>query len=211
MIGEDGRITDAAPERFRGMEVDEARDAVVAALREEGLDLRHAARTCTTCRTRTAPAGAIEPLISLQWFCDMDELREPAIEAVRDGRLRFHPEKPWTGVYLNWLENIRPWCISRQLWWGHQLPVWYRGDETYVGESAPDGRGLGARPGRARHLVLVRPLAVRDARLAGGDRRAARLLPDGRALHGARHHLPLGRAHGDVRRWSSPASCRSPT
>ena len=51
--------------------------------------------------------------------------------------MRFHPERPWTGVYLTWLENIRPWCISRQLWWGHQLPVWYRGDETYVGESEP--------------------------------------------------------------------------
>ena len=51
--------------------------------------------------------------------------------------MRFHPERPWTGVYLNWLENIRPWCISRQLWWGHQLPVWYRGEETCVGETAP--------------------------------------------------------------------------
>ena len=58
-----------------------------------------------------------------------------------DGTIKFHPEKPWTGVYLNWLENIRPWCISRQLWWGHQLPVWYRGDETYVGEEPPSGEG----------------------------------------------------------------------
>ena len=53
----------------------------------------------------------------------MTELAKPAIEVVRDGRVRFHPEKPWTKVYLDWLENIRPWCISRQLWWGHQLPV----------------------------------------------------------------------------------------
>ena len=83
----------------------------------------------------------IEPLISLQWFCDMSELAKPAVEAVRDGRLRFHPERPWTKVYLDWLENIRPWCISRQLWWGHQLPVWYRGDETYVGTEPPEGEG----------------------------------------------------------------------
>ena len=108
----------------------------------------------------------IEPLISLQWFCDMNELARPAIEAVRDGRISFHPENPWTGVYLNWLENIRPWCISRQLWWGHQLPVWYRGEETYVGESRARGGGLDPRSRRARHLVLVRPLAVRHARLA---------------------------------------------
>ncbi len=140
VIGEDGRITDAAPERFRGLEVMEARKQVVAALRAEGLvsgtrpyvhDVPHSHRS----------GRRIEPLISLQWFCDMNELAKPAIAAVREGRVRFHPEKPWTGVYLNWLENIRPWCVSRQLWWGHQLPVWYRGDETYVGDVAPDGEG----------------------------------------------------------------------
>jgi valyl-tRNA synthetase len=85
----------------------------------------------------------IEPLISLQWFCDMKGLAEPAIAAAREGRLRFHPEKPWTAVYLNWLENIRPWCISRQLWWGHQIPVWYCDDcdETFVAEEPPDRCG----------------------------------------------------------------------
>src|SRR5918998_3040091 len=132
LIGEAGRVTDAVPERFRGMGVDEARTAVVAALREEGLisgtrpyehDVPHSHRS----------GRRVEPLISLQWFCDMEQLARPAIEVVRDGRIRFYPAKPWTDVYLDWLENIRPWCISRQLWWGHQLPVWYRGDETYVG------------------------------------------------------------------------------
>ena len=67
---------------------------------------------------------------------DMDELAAPAIEVVRNGRVRIHPEGQ-KQVYLDWMENIRPWCISRQLWWGHQLPVWYRGDETYVGIEAP--------------------------------------------------------------------------
>jgi valyl-tRNA synthetase len=140
VIGEDGRITDAAPERFRGMEADEAREAVVAALRERGLisgtqpyehDVPHSHRS----------GRRIEPLISLQWFCDMNELARPAIEVVRDGRIGLHPEKPHTDVYLRWLENIRPWCISRQLWWGHQIPAWYRGEETHVGEMAPDGGG----------------------------------------------------------------------
>ncbi|MBN1528165.1 MAG: valine--tRNA ligase [Thermoleophilaceae bacterium] len=140
VIGEDGRITDAAPEAFRGMEVDEARAAVVAALREQGLvsgtrpwvhDVPHSHRS----------GRRIEPLISLQWFCDMSELAKPAVQAVHDGRLRFHPERPWTKVYLDWLENIRPWCISRQLWWGHQLPVWYRGEETYVGAEPPEDEG----------------------------------------------------------------------
>ncbi len=140
VIGEDGLITDSAPEAFRGMEVEEARTAVVAGLREEGLvsgtrpwvhDVPHSHRS----------GRRIEPLISLQWFCDMSALAKPAIAAARDGALRFHPERPWTGVYLDWLENIRPWCISRQLWWGHQLPVWYRGDETHVGADAPEGEG----------------------------------------------------------------------
>src|SRR4051794_40301082 len=140
VIGEDGLMTAAAGERFAGLTVDDARDAVVAALRAEGRisgtqpyvhDVPHSQRS----------GKRIEPLISLQWFCDMKGLAEPAIAAAREGRLRFHPAKPWTDVYLTWLEHIRPWCISRQLWWGHQLPVWYRGDDVYVGEGAPEGDG----------------------------------------------------------------------
>jgi valyl-tRNA synthetase len=124
VIGEDGRMTEAAGERFAGMDVDEARDAVVAELKAEGRisavepyahDVPHSHRS----------GRRIEPLISLQWFCDMNDLARPAIEVVRDGTVRFHPENPWTGVYLGWLENIRPWCISRQLWWGHRIPVFY--------------------------------------------------------------------------------------
>ena len=140
VIGEDARMTAAAGEAFEGLHVDEARNAVVAALRKEGLisgtqpfvhEVPHSHRS----------GQRIEPLISLQWFCDMTKLAEPAIAAAKDGSLRFHPERPHRQVYLNWLENIRPWCISRQLWWGHQLPVWYRGDETYVGMEPPEGDG----------------------------------------------------------------------
>ncbi len=142
VIGEDGRMTQAAGEPYAGMEAQEACDAVVAALREQGLisaeepyvhDVPHSARS----------GRRVEPLISLQWFCDMTELAKPAMEVVRDGRVKFHPEKPWKKVYLDWLENIRPWCVSRQLWWGHQLPVWYCDacEEIYVSESAPDRCG----------------------------------------------------------------------
>jgi len=142
VIGEDGRMTLAAGEPFAGMEADDAREAVVAQLREQGLisaeepyehDVPHSARS----------GRRVEPLISLQWFCDMTELAKPAIEVVRDGRVRFHPEKPWTKVYLDWLESIRPWCVSRQLWWGHQLPVWYCDacEEIYVAEEAPERCG----------------------------------------------------------------------
>jgi valyl-tRNA synthetase len=82
----------------------------------------------------------IEPLVSLQWFMRMDELARPAIDVVTSGRVRFHPENH-RRVYLDWMENIRPWCISRQLWWGHRLPVWYRDLDTYVGVDPPRGDG----------------------------------------------------------------------
>ena len=84
----------------------------------------------------------IEPLISLQWFCRMDELAAPAIEAVEGDRVRIAPGQ-WKRVYLEWMREIRPWCISRQLWWGHRIPVWYCDacEETFVAEQAPERCG----------------------------------------------------------------------
>jgi valyl-tRNA synthetase len=142
VIGEDGRMTEAAGERFAGLTVAEAREAVVGALREEGLisDTRPHVHDVPHSHRSGMP---IEPLISLQWFCDMERLAGPAIACVEDGRVRFHPQNPHRRVYLEWLERIRPWCVSRQLWWGHRLPVWYcRGcEETYVAESEPSRCG----------------------------------------------------------------------
>ena len=137
-IGEDGRMTDLAGE-FAGMTVAEAQGAVVEALRDQGL-LRAEEPYPHTVPFSHRSGERIEPLISLQWFMRMDELAPPAIEAVRDGRVTIHPESQ-ARRYTDWLENIRPWCISRQLWWGHRLPVWYRGDETYVGMEDPEGDG----------------------------------------------------------------------
>ncbi len=149
VIGEDGRITDQGPERFVGLPVAEAQKAVVAELNQQGLISR------TEPYVHTVPFSQrsgqrIEPLISLQWFMRMDELARPAIEVVKSGRVKFHPER-WTRVYMDWMENIRPWVLSRQLWWGHRIPVWYRSSpptqgstpthETYVGVTAPEGEG----------------------------------------------------------------------
>jgi len=137
-IGPDGRIT-AEGGPYAGLDIEAARERVVADLRSAGVlekieDYTHSVATCHRCGTH------IEPLISLQWFMRMDELKEPATRAVRDGGVRFVPER-WGRVYIDWMEKLRPWCISRQLWWGHQLPVWYCESggcsETIVAEQEP--------------------------------------------------------------------------
>ena len=123
VIGEDGRLRESAGAPFAGMRVAQAQRAVVEALEREG------ALRAREPHTHAVPFShrsgeRIEPLISLQWFMRMDELAAPAIAAVEQGEVRFHPER-WGGVYLRWMEEIRPWCVSRQLWWGHRLPVYY--------------------------------------------------------------------------------------
>jgi valyl-tRNA synthetase len=140
VIGEDGCMEgDQVPERFLGLSTAQAQSAIVAELDALGLIERREEYTHTVPHSQRS-GSRIEPLISLQWFMRMEELAKPAIEVVKRGEIRFHPEGQGK-VYLNWMENIRPWCISRQLWWGHQLPVWYRRDETYVGTTAPGGDG----------------------------------------------------------------------
>jgi len=138
-IGEDGRMTAQAGERFEGLTIAEARAAVVEALKAEDR-IRATEDYPHTVPFSHRSGERIEPLISLQWFMRMDELAQPAIEAVKNGRLALHPER-WARVYVDWMEGIRPWCVSRQLWWGHRLPVWYRDEETYVGTTPPEGDG----------------------------------------------------------------------
>ena len=137
VIGEDGLMTEAAGSEYAGLSVLEAREAVVAAL---GDALRSSEPYTHTVPFSHRSGERIEPLVSLQWFMRMDELAAPAIEAVREGRIAIHPPSQQKR-YLDWLENIRPWCISRQLWWGHQIPVWYRDEEVHVGTEPPEGEG----------------------------------------------------------------------
>src|SRR4051812_6163097 len=138
VIGEDGRMTEAAG-RFAGLTTAAAQAAVIEALDADGLIVSREEHVHTVPFSHRS-GERIEPLISLQWFMRMQPLAEPAADAVREGRVKIHPESQ-SRRYLEWLDNIRPWCVSRQLWWGHQLPVYYRGEETYVGTEPPVGDG----------------------------------------------------------------------
>ncbi|HET7121913.1 MAG TPA: valine--tRNA ligase, partial [Solirubrobacterales bacterium] len=143
VIGPDGRMTEVAGE-FAGLSAAEAQKAVVEALRAEGR-LRAEEPYVHSVPFSHRSGERIEPLISLQWFCRMDELARPAIEVVERDEVRITPPQ-WKRVYLDWMREIRPWCISRQLWWGHRIPVWYCDacEETYVAEdpaAAPERCG----------------------------------------------------------------------
>jgi valyl-tRNA synthetase len=118
----DGRLNDKVPEPYRGLDRFEARRQVVADMEAEGRLVKtedHVHKVGYHDRTDTI----IEPYISKQWFLKMEDLARPAIAAVENGTIRMFPER-WIGVYYNWMRNIRDWCISRQLWWGHRIPFW---------------------------------------------------------------------------------------
>ena len=138
VIGEDGLMTSAAG-RYAGLTVEQAQARIVADLDELGA-IREREEFVHTVPFSQRSGARVEPLISLQWFMNMDELAGPAIDAVKFGHIEIHPESQ-SRRYVDWLENIRPWCISRQLWWGHQIPVWYREADTYVGATPPAGEG----------------------------------------------------------------------
>ena len=231
------------PKELLGLSREEARKRVV--------ELLEAANALVSVEDRVIPtpygdrSGAvIEPWLTDQWYVDAARLVVPVLEATRKGDIRIVPET-WKKTWFNWLENIQPWCVSRQLWWGHRIPAWYGpsnglrqmavrsfgattgptnpkifvGSEEQVLAEAQDyyggeyditlsesgelltcGQGLPLVRDKdvPRHLVLVRAVAVRDARLARTDRRPQAPLPQRRPHLGLRHPLLLGRADGDA-------------
>ncbi len=122
VMDEDGRMTETAG-KFRGMDRFKCRKAVLEELEQQGLlekivDHAHNVGRCDRCKT------VVEPMLSTQWFVRAKPLAEPAIQAVEEGRIRFVPDN-WAKTYYEWMYNIKDWCISRQLWWGHRIPAWY--------------------------------------------------------------------------------------
>jgi valyl-tRNA synthetase len=145
ILNPDATLNENVPVKYQGMHVKKARKAVVEDLEEQGFFLgqtphKHQVGHCYRS------GEVIEPYLSEQWFVKMKPLAEKALEAWKDGQIQFYPKK-WENTYSNWLEGIRDWCISRQLWWGHQIPAWYdNAGNTYVGRSEEEVRekhGLG--------------------------------------------------------------------
>jgi valyl-tRNA synthetase len=145
VIGQDACMNENAPEKYQGLTREEARKAVVADLEEAGLLEKVEAHVYMPSRSERSGA-IIEPLPLVQWWVNMKPLAAPAIEAIQSGRVRYTPDR-WSRITVEWLENIRDWCISRQLWWGHQIPVWYdaEGQIAYVGMEDPTEQDLSAK------------------------------------------------------------------
>lgn len=146
VIGEDGRMTKEAGTFVAGLPVVEARERVVAWLKEQGLITKeeNITQNLSVCYRCTTP---VEPLPKLQWFVAVNKaskrlggktMRQTAKAVVKDGKISIVPDR-FDKIYFHWMDNLRDWCISRQIWYGHRVPAWYRGDEMYVGVDAPKG------------------------------------------------------------------------
>ncbi len=143
----DARVNENAPSAYRGLDRFEARKRVLADLEREGLVESAKPHKLMVPRSQRSEA-IVEPMLSDQWFVAMDGMAKAGLKAVADGDTRFIPEE-WTKVYGQWLDNIQDWCISRQLWWGHQIPAWYAADGTpFVGRTFEEASARAAAAGK---------------------------------------------------------------
>jgi len=142
ILTKDGKLNDGVPEKYRGLDRFVARKAVLEDLEALGLFEKTEPITHAVPHDEKTKTVVLEPYMTEQWYLDVSSLAARAIKAVEDGRTKFVPEN-WTGVFFNWLRNIQPWCISRQLWWGHQIPVWYDDlGNTFCAESEEEAYKL---------------------------------------------------------------------
>ncbi len=156
----DARLNDMAPEPYRGLDRFEARKRIVADLEAQGLVEKIEDHTLTVPYGDRSGA-VIEPWLTDQWYCDAKTLAKAAIEAVERGRTVFVPRQ-WENTFFEWMRNIQPWCISRQIWWGHQIPAWYAPDGRVFVEETEDEAKAAAAAHYGREVALERDQDVLD-------------------------------------------------
>ncbi len=160
ILDRDARLNENAPEKYRGLDRFKVRDMIVADMEEAGL-LEKIEKNAMTVPYGDRSGVVIEPWLTDQWYCDAKTLAEPCIKAVEDGRTRFVP-KTWENTYFEWMRNIQPWCISRQLWWGHRIPAWFGPDgEPFVAHDEAEAQSL-ADKHYGKSVELIRDEDVLD-------------------------------------------------
>ena len=161
ILNEDGSLNENCPKEFQGLDRFEARKKVVQLLKEKGF-LEKIEDYKTTIPYGDRSNTVVEPFLTHQWFCNAEELAKQAMKVVKDGDTKFFPSN-WEKTYFQWMENIRPWCISRQIWWGHQIPVWYGPDgKEFCAETEEEAKNLAVDYYKADKIILKRDQDVLD-------------------------------------------------
>ena len=154
-------MNENCPKEFQGLDRFEARKKVVQLLKEKGF-LEKIEDYKTTIPYGDRSNTVVEPFLTHQWFCNAEELAKQAMKVVKDGDTKFFPSN-WEKTYFQWMENIRPWCISRQIWWGHQIPVWYGPDgKEFCAETEEEAKNLAVDFYKADKIILKRDQDVLD-------------------------------------------------
>ena len=161
ILNEDGSLNENCPKEFQGLDRFEARKKVVHLLKEKGF-IEKIEDYKTTIPYGDRSNTIVEPYLTHQWFCNAEELAKQAMKVVKEGDTKFFPSN-WEKTYFQWMENIRPWCISRQIWWGHQIPVWYGPDgKEFCAETEEEAKNLAIDYYKADKIILKRDQDVLD-------------------------------------------------
>ena len=161
ILNDDGSLNENCPVEYQGMDRFDARKQVVKALKENGF-IEKIEDYKTTIPYGDRSNTIVEPYLTHQWFCNAEELAKQATKVVNDGETKFFPQN-WEKTYFQWMENIRPWCISRQIWWGHQIPVWYGPDgKEFCAETEEEARDQAIDYYKADKIILKRDQDVLD-------------------------------------------------
>ena len=161
ILNDDGTLNDKCPEEYAGLDRFEARKLIVKNLKDQGY-IEKIEDYKTTIPYGDRSNTIVEPYLTNQWFCNAEELAKQAMKVVKEGETKFFPSN-WEKTYFQWMENIRPWCISRQIWWGHQIPVWYGPDgKEFCAETEEEAKQLAIDYYKADKIILKRDKDVLD-------------------------------------------------